>query len=86
MVSVVWLFCLALAKTPRQPLFRPSPVCEEFVPKSSGVSLRGGRGLEPSSPADAGAGCDRQPGRDLTLSSVRGYEPGVLRIKKEIPE
>jgi hypothetical protein len=37
------------------------------------------------SPADAGAGRDRQPGRDLTLSSVKGYESGVLRVKKEIP-
>ena len=30
-------------------------------------------GVEPGSPADAEAGRDRQPGRDLTLSSVRGY-------------
>jgi len=28
-------------------------------------------GLEPGSTADAGAGRDRQPGHDLTLSSVR---------------
>jgi hypothetical protein len=32
-----------------------------------------------------GAGRDRQPGRDLTLGSVRGYELGVLKVKKEIP-
>jgi hypothetical protein len=43
-------------------------------------------GPEPGSTADAGAARDRQPGRDLTLSSVRGYESGVLRVKKEIPE
>jgi hypothetical protein len=30
------------------------------------------------------AGRDRQPGRDLTLSSVKGYESGVLKVKKEI--
>ena len=42
-------------------------------------------GLEPGSPADAGAGRDRRPGHDLTLSSVRGYESGVLKVKKEIP-
>jgi hypothetical protein len=42
-------------------------------------------GLEPGSPADAVAGRDRQKGRDLTLSSVKGYESGVLKVKKEIP-
>ena len=42
-------------------------------------------GLEPGSPADAGAGRDRQSGRDLTLRSVRGYESGVLKVIKEIP-
>jgi hypothetical protein len=42
-------------------------------------------GPEPGSSADAGAGPDRQQRRDLTLSSVRGYESGVLRVK-EIPE
>jgi ABC-2 type transport system ATP-binding protein len=41
--------------------------------------------LEPGSPADAGAGRDRQPGDNLTLSSVRGYESCVLKVKKEIP-
>jgi hypothetical protein len=30
-------------------------------------------------------GRDRQKGRDLTLSSVKGYESGVLKVKKEIP-
>jgi len=30
-------------------------------------------------------GRDRQPGRDLTLSSVKGYESGALKVKKEIP-
>jgi hypothetical protein len=43
-------------------------------------------GLEPGSPADAGAGRDRQPGRHLTPSSVRGYESGVLKVNKEIPD
>ena len=32
-----------------------------------------------------GAGHDRQPGRDLTMGSVRGYESDVLKVKKEIP-
>jgi len=42
-------------------------------------------GPEPGSPTDAGAGRDRQPGHDLTLSSVRGYESGVSKVKKKIP-
>ncbi len=42
-------------------------------------------GLEPGSPADAVAGRDRQTGRDWTLSSVKSYESGVLKVKKEIP-
>lgn len=32
-----------------------------------------------------GVSRDRQPGRDLTLGSVRGYESDVLKVKKEIP-
>ena len=46
---------------------------------------RRSRGSNPAHPADAGASRDRQPGRDLTLSSVRGYESGVLRVKKGVP-
>ena len=33
-----------------------------------------------------GAGHDRQPGRDLTLGSLRGYESGVWKVKTEIPD
>jgi hypothetical protein len=54
-------------------------VCEEPVPKSSGVGLRDLEGLEPDSPAAARGRF--QPGRDLTLSSVKGYESGVLKSK-----
>ncbi len=43
------------------------------------------QGLEPGSPAEAGAGRDRQSDRDLTLSWVRDYESGVCKVKKEIP-
>jgi hypothetical protein len=54
-------------------------------PRAAESACEAVEGLEPGSPADAGAGRDRQPGRDLTLSSVRGYESGVLKVKKEIP-
>jgi len=37
--------------------------------------------IDPGSPAEAGSGRDRQPSRDLTLSSVRRYESGVLKVK-----
>jgi hypothetical protein len=43
------------------------------------------QGLEPGSPAEAGAGRDRQSDRDLTLGWVREYESGVCKVKKEIP-
>jgi len=43
------------------------------------------QGLEPGSPAEAGAGRDRQLDRDLTLSWVRDYEWAVCKGKKEIP-
>jgi len=33
-----------------------------------------------------GVGRDRQQGRDLTLSSGRGYESGALKVKNEIPD
>ena len=41
--------------------------------------------LEPGSPAEAGAGRDRQSDRDLTLGRVSDYESGVCKVKKEIP-
>jgi len=43
------------------------------------------QGLEPSSPAEAGAGRDRQSDRDLTLGWAREYESGVCKVKREIP-
>jgi len=43
------------------------------------------QGLEPSLPAEAGAGRNRQSDRDLTLGWVREYESGVCKVKKEIP-
>jgi hypothetical protein len=42
-------------------------------------------GVEPGSPAAAEVGHDRQPGRNLTPGSVRSYELGVWKVKKEIP-
>src|SRR5208282_4437624 len=48
------------------------------------VHIRHNR-LEPGSPAEAGAGRDRQSDRDLTLGWVRGYESAVCKVKKEIP-
>ena len=62
------------------------PVREDPFTRAAESACEAVEGLEPGSPADAGASRDRQPGRDLTLSSVRGYESGVLRVKKEIPE
>jgi hypothetical protein len=35
------------------------------------------------SPAQAEAGRDPQSDRDLTLSSVKGYESGACKVKKE---
>lgn len=43
------------------------------------------QGLEPGSPAEAGAGCDRQSDRDLTPGWVSDYESAVCKVKKEIP-
>ena len=43
------------------------------------------QGLEPGSPAEAGAGRDRQSDRDLTLGWVREYESAVCKVKEEIP-
>ena len=43
------------------------------------------QGLEPGSPAKAGAGRGRQSDRDLTLGWVREYASGVCKVKKEIP-
>jgi len=43
------------------------------------------QGLEPGSPAEAGAGRDRQSDRNLKLGWVREYESGVCKVKKEIP-
>ena len=43
------------------------------------------QGLEPGSPAEAGAGRDRQSDRDLTLGWVREYESAVCKVKTEIP-
>ena len=57
---------------------------EESVPKSSGVGCEAVEELD-GSLADARACRDRQSGRDLTLSSVNGYESGVPKVKKEIP-
>jgi hypothetical protein len=57
-------------------------VCEESVPKSSGVGLRIVRGARTRLTWHAGAGRDRQPGRDLTLSSVKGYDSGNFESQK----
>jgi len=43
------------------------------------------QGLEPGSPAEAGAGRDRQSDRNLMLGWVREYESAVCKVKKEIP-
>ena len=43
------------------------------------------QGLEPGSPAEAGAGRDRQSDHDLTLGWVSDYESAVCKVKKEIP-
>jgi hypothetical protein len=43
------------------------------------------QGLEAGSPAQPGAGRDRQSDRDLTLGWVREYESAVCKVKKEIP-
>jgi hypothetical protein len=48
-------------------------------------ALEAVQGLEPGSPAEAGAGRDRQSDRDLTLGWVSDYESGVCKVKKEIP-
>jgi len=42
------------------------------------------QGLEPGSPAEAGAGRDRPSDRDFTLGWVREYESAVCKVKKEI--
>jgi hypothetical protein len=60
-------------------------VADQMAPGEQGRGQS--RGARPGPPTDAGAGRDRQPGRDLTLSSVRGYESRVLKVlkvKKEI--
>ncbi len=43
------------------------------------------QGLEPGSPAETGAGRDRQSDRNLMLGWVREYESAVCKVKKEIP-
>jgi len=55
------------------------------APHASHRSPAGGTARTGLSLRLPGAGCDRQPGRDLTLGSVRGYESGGLKVKKQIP-
>jgi len=57
-------------KWPRGEQGRDQCVKNPF-PRAAESACEAVEGLEPGSPADAGAGRDRQPGRDLTLSSVR---------------
>ncbi len=40
------------------------------------------QGLEPGSPAEAGAGRDRQSDRELTLGWLRTHELAVCKVKK----
>jgi hypothetical protein len=60
-------------------------VREKSVSKRTDVGPRGCPGLEPGSPAEAGAGRDCQSDRDLTLGWVRECESAVCKVKKEIP-
>src|ERR1035437_8178833 len=46
---------------------------------------RRSRGSNPARLRMSGAGRDRQPGRNLALSSGGGYEIRVLKVKKESP-
>ncbi len=41
------------------------------------------QGLEAGSPAEAGAGRDRQSDRDLTQGWISEYESAVCKVKKE---
>ena len=60
-------------------------MCEESVPKSSEWACETSTGSNRAHLRLPGAGHDRQPGRDLTLGSVRDYGSGVFKAKKEIP-
>ena len=53
--------------------------------RASEWACKEAEGVEPGSPAAAEVGHDRQPGRNLTPGSVRSYELGVWKVKKEIP-
>ena len=64
---------------------RQGPVCEESVPRAAESACEAVEGLEPGSPAEAGAGRESSAGADLTLISVRDHKTGVLKVKKEIP-
>jgi hypothetical protein len=60
------------------------PVREKSVSKRTDVAREAVQGLDPGSPAEAGACRDRQSDRDLTLGWVRD-ESAVCKVKKEIP-
>ena len=53
--------------------------------RASEWACKEAEGVEPGSSAAAEVGHDRQPGRNLMPGSVRSYELGVWKVKKEIP-